>query len=67
MLGLCSSHVESLWLQEIYQEMDHNHVGTIAAHEMRTALTKAGEDLSCRRDLRTQVYPLEIVVLKGHS
>ncbi|EGV92515.1 Calpain-8 [Cricetulus griseus] len=27
---------------EIYQEMDHNRVGTIDAHEMRTALKKAG-------------------------
>ncbi|MEJ1270496.1 hypothetical protein NN561_001323 [Cricetulus griseus] len=28
--------------REIYQEMDHNRVGTIDAHEMRTALKKAG-------------------------
>lgn len=48
MLGLCSYHVGfSLWLQEIFQEMDHNRVGTIEAHEMRTALKKAGEDRSC--------------------
>lgn len=56
--GLCYSPcVISLWLQEIYQEMDHNHGGTINAHEMRTALKKAGEDPSCRRDLLTQVCP----------
>ena len=26
--------------------MDHNHAGTIDAHEMRTALKKAGEERS---------------------
>ncbi|XP_064133024.1 calpain-8 [Loxodonta africana] len=32
--------------QEIYQETDYNHTGTIDAHEMRTALKKAGFTLS---------------------
>lgn len=50
----------SLWLQEIYQEMDHNHIGIMDAHEMRTALKKAGEGLSCRRGLRTQMCSPEI-------
>ncbi|XP_006898120.1 PREDICTED: calpain-8 [Elephantulus edwardii] len=40
-----------LWLKirkylEIYQETDENHCGTIDAHEMRTALKKAGFTLS---------------------
>ncbi|XP_023369695.1 calpain-8 isoform X2 [Otolemur garnettii] len=40
-----------LWLKiqkylEIYQEMDHNHMGTIDAHDMRTALKKAGFTLN---------------------
>ncbi|GAB1285816.1 Calpain-8 [Apodemus speciosus] len=33
-------------LDEIYQEMNHNHAGTIDAHEMRTALKKAGFTLN---------------------
>uniref|UniRef100_A0A8C6RJV2 Calpain 8 n=1 Tax=Nannospalax galili TaxID=1026970 RepID=A0A8C6RJV2_NANGA len=42
---------KTLWLKigkylEIYQEMDYNHVGTIDAHEMRTALKKAGFTLN---------------------
>ncbi|KAL1769730.1 calpain-8 [Sigmodon hispidus] len=42
---------KTLWLKihkylEIYREMDHNHVGTIDAHEMRTALKKAGFTLN---------------------
>lgn len=52
--------------------MDHNHIGTIDAHEMRTALKKAGEDPSYRRGLRFQMCPLETAVLmmvraKSHS
>ncbi|KAL6037070.1 hypothetical protein STEG23_030185 [Scotinomys teguina] len=43
-------HLRSLFEEfadkEIYQEMDHNHVGTIDAHEMRTALKKAGFTLN---------------------
>lgn len=46
-------HVEfkTLWLKirkylEIYLETDYNHSGTIDAHEMRTALKKAGFVLS---------------------
>ncbi|KAM9612976.1 calpain-8 [Trichechus inunguis] len=40
-----------LWLKiqkylEIYQETDYNHTGTIHAHEMRTALVKAGFTLN---------------------
>lgn len=31
---------------EIYQEMDHSHLGTMDAHEMRTALRKAGFTLN---------------------
>lgn len=43
--------LKTLWLKihkylEIYQEMDHNHAGTIDAHEMRTALKKAGFTLN---------------------
>ncbi|XP_059136300.1 calpain-8 [Peromyscus eremicus] len=42
---------KTLWLKirkylEIYKEMDHSHVGTIEAHEMRTALKKAGFTLN---------------------
>nr|XP_003410992.1 calpain-8 [Loxodonta africana] len=42
---------KTLWLKirkylEIYQETDYNHTGTIDAHEMRTALKKAGFTLS---------------------
>ncbi|MBZ3883718.1 Calpain-8 [Sciurus carolinensis] len=33
-------------LDEIYREMDYNHSGTIDAHEMRTALKKAGFTLN---------------------
>jgi hypothetical protein len=50
----------SLWLQEIYQEMDHSRAGTIDAHEMRTALKKAGDEPSCRRGLRAQMHSPEI-------
>lgn len=43
--------LKTLWLKirkylEIYQEMDHNHVGTMKAHEMRAALKKAGFTLN---------------------
>ncbi|XP_008582917.1 PREDICTED: calpain-8 [Galeopterus variegatus] len=42
---------KTLWLKiqkylEIYQETGYNHLGTIDAHEMRTALKKAGFSLS---------------------
>ncbi|XP_007935147.1 calpain-8 [Orycteropus afer afer] len=42
---------KTLWLKiqkylEIYQETDYNHSGTIDAHEMRTALKKAGFTLN---------------------
>nr|XP_042113053.1 calpain-8 isoform X3 [Ovis aries] len=42
---------KTLWLKiqkylEIFRETDHNHSGTIDAHEMRTALKKAGFTLS---------------------
>ncbi|XP_014694225.3 calpain-8 [Equus asinus] len=42
---------KTLWLKirkylEIYQETDYNHLGTIDAHEMRTALKKAGFTLN---------------------
>ena len=42
---------KTLWLKickylEIYQEMDHSRAGTIDAHEMRTALKKAGFTLN---------------------
>ncbi|XP_050616668.1 calpain-8 [Macaca thibetana thibetana] len=42
---------KTLWLKiqkylEIYQETDYNHSGTIDAHEMRTALRKAGFTLN---------------------
>lgn len=50
----------SLWLQEIYQEMDHNHTGTIDAHEMRTALKKAGEELSAEEVLGTKMCSPEV-------
>ncbi|KAI4537040.1 hypothetical protein MG293_013243 [Ovis ammon polii] len=33
-------------MDEIFRETDHNHSGTIDAHEMRTALKKAGFTLS---------------------
>ncbi|XP_053463620.1 calpain-8 isoform X1 [Nycticebus coucang] len=56
MISLLDSHgtgtlgpveFKMLWLKiqkylEIYQEMDHNHMDTIDAHDMRTALKKAG-------------------------
>uniref|UniRef100_A0A8C5KXH3 calpain-2 n=1 Tax=Jaculus jaculus TaxID=51337 RepID=A0A8C5KXH3_JACJA len=43
--------LKTLWLKiqkylEIYREMDYNHVGTMDAHEMRTALKKAGFTLN---------------------
>ncbi|KAL4829117.1 hypothetical protein H8958_021086 [Nasalis larvatus] len=42
---------KTLWLKiqkylEIYRETDYNHSGTIDAHEMRTALRKAGYTLN---------------------
>nr|XP_006988685.1 calpain-8 [Peromyscus maniculatus bairdii] len=42
---------KTLWLKirkylEIYKEMDHSRVGTTEAHEMRTALQKAGFTLN---------------------
>ncbi|EHH50512.1 hypothetical protein EGM_01356, partial [Macaca fascicularis] len=41
---------KTLWLKvqkyEIYRETDYNHSGTIDAHEMRTALRKAGFTLN---------------------
>ncbi|XP_010851140.1 PREDICTED: calpain-8 [Bison bison bison] len=42
---------KTLWLKigkylDIFRETDHNHSGTIDAHEMRTALKKAGFTLS---------------------
>ncbi|VTJ66451.1 Hypothetical predicted protein [Marmota monax] len=60
MISLLDSHgtgtlgpveFKMLWLKihkylEIYQETDYNHLGTMDAHEMRTALKKAGFTLN---------------------
>ncbi|XP_048212778.1 calpain-8 [Perognathus longimembris pacificus] len=48
---LAPMEFKTLWLKiqkylELYKEMDHNHLGAINAHEMRTALKKSGFTLN---------------------
>lgn len=52
-----------LLLYEIYRETDYNHLGTIDAREMRTALKKAGEDTSCRQGLESQMCSLSFILI----